>query len=136
MAKKKTATKKTPATKAAKKKTAKKGLAPTPKRVAKAKDNNATERKSQKTIEGAFPDQDPELERAVTEYLIAGDELTQAKDSKTASYDSLKEKMRKKGLETYFCYGQRLKVKLLPEDAKLKVERVQESEPTPYRAED
>ena len=92
-------------------------------------------RDRQKTIEGAFPDKDLEIEEAVAAYLGAKDDLIEAKDTVTARYDRLKEVMRKRGLDLYHCYENRLRVKLMPEDAKIKVETVKETESTPYASE-
>lgn len=87
----------------------------------------------QQVIPDAFPDLDDELEGAARAFLDADALLTRAKDKRTTCYDAIKEMMRARGLDVYYCYRTRAKVRLQPEDAKVKVEVVKETESTPYQ---
>lgn len=90
--------------------------------------------KSQKTIEGAFAPEDTRMEELVDSFLKAEGVVIKAKDKRTTAYDALKEEMREQNLEVYYCYRTRKRVRLAPEDAKVKVESVKDDESTPFQA--
>lgn len=79
-----------------------------------------------------FPERDDDLEHLVLKLNQAIAAKHTAADKYTVACDSLKESMRDKGLDEYYCYTQRLRVKLQPEDAKIKVEKVKVDESTPF----
>lgn len=87
----------------------------------------------QQVIPDAFPEMDDALESAARSFLDADARLTSAKDKRTTCYDAIKEMMRERGLDVYFCYRTRAKIRLQPEDAKVKVEPVKETESTPFQ---